>query len=129
MFSVVHNANATAKELENSLAKINRLAYQWKMSFNPDPSKLKKFYLVEKQKSIPSSLAFNNNKSDTNSQKHLGVFLDNRLSFKDHLTMILNKVNETIGLLHKLQNILPRSALLTIYKTFIRPHFDYGDII
>ena len=24
---------------------------------------------------------------------------------------------------------MPRSALLTIYKTFVRPHFDYGDII
>ena len=43
--------------------------------------------------------------------------------------MILNKVNKTIGLLRKLHNILPRSALLTIYKSFIRPHLDYGDII
>ena len=43
--------------------------------------------------------------------------------------MILNKVNKTIAFLCKLQNILPRSALLTIYKSFIRPHLDYGDII
>ena len=43
--------------------------------------------------------------------------------------MILNKVNETIGLLCKLHNILPRSALLIIYKSFIRPHLDYGNII
>ena len=43
--------------------------------------------------------------------------------------MILNKVNKTIGLLRELQNILPRSALLTIYKSFVRPHLDYGDII
>ena len=43
--------------------------------------------------------------------------------------MILNKVNKTIGLLRKYQNIVPRSALLTIYKRFIRPHLDYSDII
>ena len=43
--------------------------------------------------------------------------------------MILNKINKTIGSLRKLQNILPRSALLTLYKSFIRPHLDYGDII
>ena len=43
--------------------------------------------------------------------------------------MILNKVNKTIGLLRKLHNILPRSALLTVYKSFIRPHHNYGDII
>ena len=39
LFSVVHNANTTAKELNNDLVKISRWAYQWKMSFNPDPSK------------------------------------------------------------------------------------------
>ena len=43
--------------------------------------------------------------------------------------MILNKVNKTIGFLRKLQNILSRSALLTIYKSFIRPNLDYDDII
>ena len=43
--------------------------------------------------------------------------------------MILNKVNKTIGLLHKLHNILPRFALLIICKSFIRPHLHYGDII
>ena len=34
-----------------------------------------------------------------------------------------------IGLLRKLQSILPRTSLLTIYKLFIRPHLDYGDIV
>ena len=42
---------------------------------------------------------------------------------------MLNKVNKTIGLLRKLQNTVPSPSLLTIYKSFIRPHFDYGDII
>ena len=39
LFSVVHNANTTAKELNNDLVKISRCTYQWKMSFNPDPTK------------------------------------------------------------------------------------------
>ena len=34
-----------------------------------------------------------------------------------------------MGLLRKFQQILPRSSLLTIYKTFIRSHLDYADII
>ena len=41
----------------------------------------------------------------------------------------MNKVNKPIGLLQKLQNILPREPQLTIYKSFVRPHLDYGDII
>ena len=39
-----------------------------------------------------------------------------------------NKLRKTIGLL-RIQNTLLRPALLTIYKYFIRPHLDYGDII
>ena len=31
--------------------------------------------------------------------------------------------------MRKLQNIIPRDSLLTIYKSFIHPHLDYGDII
>ena len=26
-------------------------------------------------------------------------------------------------------NLLPRQALVTIYKVFIRPHLDYGDVL
>ena len=40
-----------------------------------------------------------------------------------------SKVNKAIGLLRKLYNTLPRLPLLTIYKSFIRPHLDYGDVI
>ena len=57
------------------------------------------------------------------------MFLDTKLDFQDHLKRIFSKVNKTIGLLRKLHHILPRSPLLTIYKSFIRPHLDYGDII
>ena len=62
-------------------------------------------------------------------QKHLGMFLDTKLDFQEHLKSTFSKVNKTIGLLQKLHHILPRSPLLTIYKSFIRSHLDCGDII
>ena len=39
LFSVVHNVNASARELNDDLKRINKWAFQWKMSFNIDPSK------------------------------------------------------------------------------------------
>ena len=62
-------------------------------------------------------------------RKHLGMFLDTKLDFQEHLKSTFSKVNKTIGLLRKLHHKLPRFALLTIYKSFIRPHLDYGDMI
>ena len=54
---------------------------------------------------------------------------DKKLNFEEHLIKIESKVNETVGIIRKLQNILPRSAILTIYTSFIRPHLDYWYII
>ena len=56
------------------------------------------------------------------------MFLDSKLSFKEDVQNVVNKVSKTLGLLRKLQNILPRPPLITIYKSLIRPHLDYGDI-
>ena len=65
----------------------------------------------------------------TESQKHLGLILDNKLNFNEHLKGVLDKISKTTGLIRKFQPILSRFSLLTIYKTFVRPHFDYRDII
>ena len=51
------------------------------------------------------------------------------MNFQKHLNNVLNQVNKTIALLRKLQDFLLRQSLVTVYKAFIRPHIDYGDII
>ena len=103
------------------------------MNFNPDPNNQAQEGIFScKIKKLPQpSLVFNNNNNvlQTSSQKHLGVTLDVKLTFDEHLNNVLNKVNKTIGLLHKLQHLLSRSTLITIHKAFVRPHLDYGDIL
>ena len=57
------------------------------------------------------------------------MYLDTKLNFQEHPNNELSKVNKTIGLLRKLQAFLRRQSLISVYKQFIRPHLDYGDII
>ena len=76
------------------------------------------------------TLIFNNNPGEqVTLQKLIGMFLDFKLNFEEHLKTIAYKINKTIGLLHKFQNFLPRKPLLTIYKSFIKLHLDHGNII
>ena len=76
------------------------------------------------------SLTFNNIPvAQVGSLKHFGISLNSKLNFDKHLRKIQPKVNRIIGIIHNLQHVLPRSAVLTIYKSFARPHLDYGDII
>ena len=49
--------------------------------------------------------------------------------FEKHLETVLCKINKTIGLIRKLQSLLPRKALITLYKVFVCPDLDYGDIL
>ena len=57
------------------------------------------------------------------------MILDSKLTFNEHNYHILSKVNKPIGLLHKFQSVLSRSSHLTIWKTFIRSHLDYADVV
>ena len=61
-----------------------------------------------------------------NTQKHLGLYLMLSLIF---LNQQIKKAVRGISVIKKLNVTLPRSALLTDYKSFIRPHLHYGDVI
>ena len=132
LFSIVRNINTSAAHLNNDLRKISNWAFQWKMSFNPDPSKQAQEVIFSRkhQKISHPSIYFSNNPIESvSSQKHLGMILDNKLNFQERIKNIVTKVNKTIELLQKLQNILPRGSLLTIFQSFVSTHLDFGDVI
>ena len=110
---------------------------QWKMSFNSDPSKQAVEIIFSKlfsQKKVNTSqhpaLIFNNDVvCFKDSHKHLGMVLDKKLTFNHHLKEKISKANKGIGLITHLYPYLPRKTLVNIYKAFVSPHLDYGDII
>ena len=57
-------------------------------------------------------------------QKHVAMFSEYKLNFGKHLKYVTNKVCKSIGLLRKLQMILLRRSLVTMYKSFIRSQLD-----
>ena len=128
----MHNVGRSPAELNNDLAKISHWAQQQKMSFNPEPSKQVQEVIFSRKvmKDSHPTLTFNNNiVYQTTSEKHLGIILDNSLSFEEHLRPVFSKINRIIDLPRKLQCLIPRSSLLTIYKTFVQTYIDCGDII
>ena len=108
LFSVVHDVNTSAKKLNNDLKKVNDWAFQWKMSKQAQEV----IFSRKSKRSTHSPLVFNN-VFQIFSQKHLGVILDFKLTFEEHLNNVLAKVNKAVDLLRKLCNILPRTTLIT----------------
>ena len=104
--------------------KISDQAFQQKIKFNPEPKKQAQGVVFRRNinKIDHPSLYFNQNLVKLPStHKHLGMVLDTKLDF--------SQVNKTIGLLLKFQNTLPGASLITIFKSFIKPHLDHGDRI
>ena len=86
LFSVVHDVNASSTNFNNDLKKISDWAIQWKMSFNPDPSKQAQEVIFSRKGQNPNhdSIYFNNNLvNQVHSQKHLGIHLDAKLNFEN----------------------------------------------
>ena len=74
LFSVVRDINTSATEINEDLNKINNWAFQWKMNFNPDPSKQAQEVLLSRklQKVSHPKLFFNN--SDVSQNKFSNTF-------------------------------------------------------
>ena len=110
LFSIVNNPTTSAEDLNSDLEKIKEWAYQWKLEFNPDPTKQATEVLFSHKKPPLNHppLYFNGNEvKQVNEQKHLGLFLDSKLSFKRHINDKIAKVKKTIGILRHLSNFLP----------------------
>ena len=103
--------------LIKNLERISTWATQFKMNFDPDTTKQAQEVIFSrklKKKFHPPLLFKNISVTRTSSQKHFGIILDSQLKFDDHLKIVSGKINKTIGPLHKLQNFLPRAALIKI---------------
>ena len=56
------------------------------------------------------------------SLKCLGITIHNKLTWKNHLGIICNKLSKNVGVLY----ILPINILRMIYNDIIAPFLDYG---
>ena len=84
----VQDITTNSVSLNDDFTKISELAVQWKMNFNPDTCKQAQGVLFSRgtsSKPYPS-LNFNDNPvHQVQLQKHLGLLLDPKISFDEHI--------------------------------------------
>ena len=103
------------------------------MSFNPDLNKQAQEVIFSRKMTKWSHppVFFNDIPvSCVSFQKHLGIYPDEKLNFNHHIKEKMTKTMKGIGVIKRLSKTLSRHSLLTIYKSFVRPHLDfYGDTL
>ena len=58
---------------------------------------------------------------------YLGVFLDETLSWKDHVEYVSSKVSSRLGLLSRIRACLTLEASKPVYNSLVQPLFNYAD--
>ena len=132
LFSIVNDPVISANILNNDLDIIYQWAHQWKMEFNPHPTKqaTEVLFSCKKVSSNHPQLIFNGTAVvKENEHKHLGLILQPGLYFEKHLNEKIIKAKKNIRLLKHLSKFLPLKTLDQMYKTLVRSHLDYCDVI
>ena len=61
--------------------------------------------------------------------KYLGLVLNSKMSFSNHIERVCNRVSQYIGVFYNLNRFLPRDILLLLYNAFILPHLSLHIVI
>ncbi len=116
--------------LQENLSKLETWAEIWQMRFHPQ--KCKVMHIGKETEEFQYTMKTDGNSLNleyVEEEKDLGVVIDNSLSFEQHCDAAINKANRILGVIRRSFKYLDRDVMLTLYKTLVRPHVEYGNTI
>ena len=108
--------------LQEDLQELHNWATKWKMAFNVSKCKV-------------MHLGYDNPKheyrldgtvlEETVEERDLGVLVDNKLKFENHIKGVVSKANRMLGLIKISFECLNKEMFLSLYKALVRPLLEY----
>ena len=124
VFFTGHDINDLITKVNIELAKVVTWLHANRLSLNVKKS----HYMIFSKRNVTSEHAIKiDNKciDRVDSTKFLGVYIDNKLSWKKHILYTKGKVARSIGILNKARKIFTKDTLLNLYYSFVYPHLGY----
>ena len=98
------------------------------MHFNADKTE-EVIFSTKRSKPLHDPLTLGTEEIERKTEhKHIGMVLDSRLSFRGHIREAILKARRGIGIIRYISKYVSRNVLGQVYKLYVRPHLDYGDI-
>lgn len=63
----------------------------------------------------------------TNGEKDIGVVIDDRLTFSEHLAEKINNANKLVGIIRRTFVHLDEAMFKALYTAIVRPHLEYAN--
>ena len=119
------NYNNLILTLNTELNKLDVWLQANKLTLNTDKTHYMVFHRA-RIKSQTGKISIRNNAIDeVKSTKFLGVIIDDKLKWTEHLQYIKNKISKSIGILIKIRPYLDKVTLRNLYFTFVYPYLIY----
>ena len=58
--------------------------------------------------------------------KYLGIILDNKLKWQNHIDYLCIKLSKAAGMIYKLKNVAPNSVTKMVFYSIVDSHLRYG---
>ena len=122
-------AEENINDLHNTVQDDLRCISEWilcnKLKLNIQKTNLILFKNRSQHHVIPSVKLNNEEIQQVQQVKFLGIFVDEHLNWKSHINYITSKLSKICGLLYRVRNQLPQTALTCLYYTLCYPHLMY----
>ena len=121
LFTVVYDTHRAAEDLNSDLRSSEDWAFKLRMSFNPDPMKQAVELIFSRKRPTANHLPlyFNGIQvARVDEHKHLGIILDSKLSFSQHIQSIIAKAKQRVGMLC-LDTYLEKHLMRCVSYTFV----------
>ena len=119
---------ADCLSLQQDLDLLAQWANRWKMTFNI----LKcEFLRVTNQRNpiLHTYYIENSPIKEVPSTKYLGVTIDNKLTFNDHIQTITNKANQINAFIYRNLRHCPSTVKCNCYRSMVRPVLEYASSV
>ncbi len=116
--------------LQDNLHKLEEWAERWQMRFHPQKCTVMHIGKdIEEFQYTMKTDGQNVNLKYTTEEKDLGVLTDNLLQFEQHCETAVNKANRILAVIRRSFKYIDKDVMLTLYKSLVRPHLEYGNTI
>ena len=112
-------------QLQKDIDRLAEWSHEWLLKFHPD----KCIAMNISNKSIPYETNYkmgNDILRNSNCEKDIGVHVDNRIKFDQHINQAVNKANRILAVTRRTFECMDDDIFNMIFKGLVRPHLEYA---
>jgi len=119
----LHKIDSSFATINEDLHRLHEWSVQWRVDFNALKSSYIIFTKSLNRPLYPPIMMGNSQINEVDHHKHLGVILDSKLDWKNH---IVKKASKRVQSMRRISRIVLRKSLVNLYASLVHPILEYA---